>query len=398
MVDHRLRGIAPADALGDWSLSKGRLVVQLAKALSPNRPVRVLVRGCASAIPRTSCPAVGWEWRAWCRCLSGRGRREGLGERRRGSAYQLRLVGADKLARVTPERLSAAERELLAGPAGDLLFWNDAEAAGLRVSLEPRKANYTATVEVEANAGDETLQENYVLHCMPLPEARVDRVVVRFSHRREVPLRWSFHGEDEKAMSARLWPVEEQMAFGRSPEEETWELTLRRPSDKPFEIRASRETKLTVRSRSAWPRCRRDPATRDAGAALRRIEIAADQEQPAEGGRIEPAPPGQCQTVRAAYQYNPPSDVCRRRNRPWNYGPRTWRAPAPWAWHGDLQSRFLPDGTAQHLASYRLQNCGESSIRLTLPGGLVGRTCAGCGSTAPRQPPVPAKAKATNPF
>ena len=54
----------------------------------------VLVRAHI-AIIRTSCPAVGWEWRAWCRCAFWAWPTEkGLVSVDAGRAYQLRLVQA----------------------------------------------------------------------------------------------------------------------------------------------------------------------------------------------------------------------------------------------------------------------------------------------------------------
>ena len=149
------------------------------------------------------------------------------------------------------------------------------------------------------------------------------------------------------------------------------ELTLRRPSDKPFEIPPPRDQ--AHGSGAGQPGPAADATQQQGTLVLRCVGSKSLQirNNRLKAVRIEPAPPGQCQTVRAAYQYNPLSDVAPAAEPPLEL----WTTdvacvPRSWAWHGDLQSRFLPDGTAQHLASYRLQNCGESSIRLTLPWGL----------------------------
>ena len=83
---------------------------------------------------------------------------------------------------------------------------------------------------------------------------------------------------------------------------------------------------------------------------------------------VEAAPPGQCQTVRAAYQYDPATDASAAPESPllfWTAEPTC--VPRAWVWHGELQSHYTPDGTGQHVAGYRLQSCGETSIRLHLP-------------------------------
>ena len=125
----------------------------------------------------------------------------------------------------------------------------------MKVSLQNRKPSYAATIAVEACLGNETLQENYRLRCTPPPAAKINRVVVRLGRRREVPVQWSLENDDEQALTARAWPVEEELAAGRPPEEETWELTLRRPRSKPFEIRAPARRNSPARRQSASPRC-----------------------------------------------------------------------------------------------------------------------------------------------
>jgi hypothetical protein len=363
---------SPADVLDDWTFERQeeqrKLTVRLAKALSPSRPVRLVVM--ARRLYVAPGKDLGLDDLAPLEFLAAADEQPLVTVRAAGQ-YQLKLAGAETLSRVDPAQLDATEIDLLAEPPGELLFHNDSGAAGLKVALEKRKPGYVARLQVEACAGDETLRENYRLRCAPPPSVRVDRLVVRFSRRRDAPLRWSL-GADEQAISARRWSIEEQVAAGRPPEEETWELTFRRPRSKPFEVRATRTSKFAGPqpvSLVSLPEASAEQATLVLRAVgTRSLEIKNHRLAPIP---IETAPPGQCQTVRAAYQYDPLRDASAAPEPPL----LLWTAevacvPRSWVWHGELQSHYLPDGTGQHLAGYQLQNCGESSIRLTLPQGV----------------------------
>ena len=100
-------------------------------------------------------------------------------------------------------------------------------------------------------------------------------------------------------------------------------------------------------------------------------ESGADQE-PAAEGRFPSSPPRPVNARACARSIST--------TRPSNASPApeapllVWTTeatcvPRVWAWHGELQSRYAPDGGGQHAAVYRLQSCGETSIRLTLPRG-----------------------------
>ena len=117
----------------------------------------------------------------------------------------MHFTAGDHLRRADVKDLTAAELDLFAEPPGDLLFRDDAGTAGLRLSLENRRPTYSATIRVEAVAGDALLAENYSFACTPSKTAPIDRVVVHFAGHREGPLSWSVAGMDESRFSARRW-------------------------------------------------------------------------------------------------------------------------------------------------------------------------------------------------
>ena len=364
---------SPADVLEDWTFERQegqrKLTVRLAKALTPGRPVRLVVM--ARRLYVSPGQDLGLDDLRRSVFLAAADEQP-LVTVRAGGQFQLKLAGAEKLSRLDPAQLDPVEIDLLAEPPGELLFHNDSGAAGLKVALENRKPGYAAVLQVEACAGDETLRENYRLRCTPPPAVRVDRLVVRFSHRRDAPLRWSL-GTDEQAISARRWSIEEQLSAGRPPEEETWELSFRRPRSRPFEVRAHPHFQACrpAAGQSGFAAGGERRAS-DTGAAGGGDEVAGDQEPSAHGhshrsGPARPMP----DSVRAAYRYDPLRDATAAPEPPlllWTTEASC--TPRSWVWHGELQSHYLPDGTGQHLADYQLQSCGESAIRLTLPQGV----------------------------
>ncbi len=371
---------SPADALDDWSFDKPddsrALTVRLAKALSPSRPVRLVI--VARRLYAGPGDKLGIEDLLPLRFPAATEERPLVAVRATGSC-QVKVMGGERLTRLSPEGLGAADLDRFGGSPGELLFRNDAGAAALKVSLESRKPSYSATIQVEAVVGAETLREDYLLRCTPSPSARVDRVLVRFSHWRRAALRWSLGKEDEQALSARRLPGDEQWAAGRPGEEETWELTLRRPRSEAFEIRASRETKLAGPepiSLASLP----DATQKQASLVLRSVGSKALEVKNSrlKAVAIGAPPPGQCQTIRAAFQYDPVADASAVPEPPLLVSTAEAAClPRIWVWHGELQSHYTPDGSGQHAACYRLQSCGETSLRLGLPAGTSRRDVHG---------------------
>ncbi len=368
----------PPDALDDWQAQRrggGRrqLTIRLAKALSPNRPVRLLI--------------------AARRLLSPLGRELGVGdlaplrftapaEGKRlmavdaVSPYRLKLTAAERLHRVHPRSLDAAELELFAELPRNLLFENEASSADLRISLEAEKPGYRGEIEVEAVVGHGRLRESYLLSCTP-ESTRVDRVLVHFFPRRDVPLRWTLD-EEVQQLSARPLSIDEQAAAGLAPEGETWELTLRRPRSQPFEIRVVRQVKLAAKPDTvqqpprpvslclvSLPEASSQRGTlvlRSLGPETVRITNSRLKPIPVE------VPQDGYQTARAAYRYDPPSECMEAAESAVTVSATQRGATPPaWVWSCRLESRYQSSGTGRHRATYRLQNSGSGSIRLAFP-------------------------------
>ena len=172
----------PTDGLDDWTLERRggtqKLSIRLARPLTSARPLRLIV----SARRLYAFPGrnLGIDDLVPLRFA-------GLSESKRwvdlhaSGSNELHFTAGDHLRRADVKDLTAAELDLFAEPPGDLLFRDDAGTAGLRLSLENRRPTYSATIRVEAVAGDAVLAENYTFACTPSKAAPIDRVVVHFA-------------------------------------------------------------------------------------------------------------------------------------------------------------------------------------------------------------------------
>ena len=366
----------PGEALGDWNLEKNaegapKLTIRLAKALSPSRPVRLQITG-----RRLHSPLGRWlgvnELIPLQFAASAGGRR--LVTLRSVEPYQLKTTGTDRLAVVDPQSLDPAAARLLNGSTGSLLFERDAGAEDLRVSVERQSPQYAATIRVEAAAMEDLLVESYRLSCIPAA-APVDRLLVRLSHRRNMPLRWTLVNDEADALTVR--PLAEPAAAGDAVAEETegeiWEIVLQQPKSEPFEIRASRKSPLAKEgpiSLAALPEASSQRATLLVAATdAHVVRVAGNQLEPIP---IEAAPADQYTSVRATYRYYPTHSSAPSPEAILAVHPRssTTTLPTVWAWNCQLESRYEPTGRGHHLALYRLQSAGRRQLQVTLPHGV----------------------------
>ena len=254
----------PTDGLDDWTLESSRRSGESCRFAWPGRcssarPLRLIV----SARRLYAFPGrnLGIDDLVPLRFV-------GLAESKRwvdlhaSGSNELHFTSGDHLRRADVKDLTAAELDLFAEPPGDLLFRDDAGTAGLRLSLENRRPTYSATIRVEAVAGDAVLAENYTFACTPSKAAPIDRVVVHFAGHREGPLNWSVAGMDESRFSARRWTAQQESSAGLTADEEAWDVTFRSPRSAPLEIRASRKTNSLGQRPSVSPRCPMRPGRR----------------------------------------------------------------------------------------------------------------------------------------
>jgi hypothetical protein len=369
----------PTDGLDDWTLEaldpvRQKLSVRLARPLTSARPLRLII------LARRLYPVPGRDLGIDDLVPLRFG---GLAQSTRwvtlnaSGSNELHFTAGDHLRRADIKELTAAEFDLFPKPLGDLLFLDDAGTAGLRLSVENRRPNYSATVRVEALAGDAALTENYAFVCRPSKSSPIDRVVVRFAGQREGRLTWSVTGMDESRFSTRRWSAEQESGGGTAGEE-TWDVTLHSPQTAPLEIRASRKSQLG----GPTPVCLAwlpEAAQQDAALIVRSlgpqiVEIKTHRLKPLP---TEAAPAGQVQTARASYQYEPKTEAAPQPEPAIVLTPVAGESAAAWVWDCKVRSQVAADGTAEHVVSYLIQNAGSRQVRLTLPDGLARRDLHG---------------------
>jgi len=365
----------PASAMDDWSLEKAGgnkqlLNVHLASAVSPARPVRIIVaaRRLHSPVGVTlelddlvPLKFVGCETNR--RLLS-------VGTT---SGFRLKVQPDDRLELIDADSLDESESGLFAEAPTDLLLVNNESARHLRVSLESRKPSFEGLIRVEAELTADTLRESYRIRC--LPEAGgMNRLVVQFSRRRDAPLTWTPHKGPERRIQAKRLNIEEVAAADLPPAEETWELTFARSSgsfseDRSFEIIGTREVENELPhtvSLAHLPEAGKQRGTLVVrGLGSRKARIAEC--------RLKAIPPeifdaDDCETVPATYRYDPLSDTAPAPRPPLTLvADKDSPMSSAWAWECYLDSCYDPLGQGRHWLTYRLQNSGRARMALILP-------------------------------
>jgi hypothetical protein len=373
----------PGDALDDWSLEDSgvpsKLKITLAKAISPNRPVRIRItarRLYSHLGPKQHVgQKLGIEDLLPLHFVA-RGGSDQLVAIDVPGNYHLNITATELLHRLDPGSLDARQLELFPAPPRQVVFRENPGGGRVLISLEPRLPAFSATIRAEATLARDMFQESYSLRCVP-ESAAVDRVMVHFSRQRSVAPRWEMKNEPAGELTARALNAAEQLIAGVSPQEEAWEILLRRPRSEPFELHALRSFKFSDPepvSLASLP---------EAAAQSGTLIIRAADSEPCDphGGPsralkintrltpidVDPPPAG----AWSAYRYNPGRDAVASREGPVTVSRTDEMVTQPlWAWSCRLQSRYQTDGSAEHLAVYRLQNVMRSQLRLTLPPGV----------------------------
>jgi hypothetical protein len=278
-----------------------------------------------------------------------------------------------------------------------------------------QQAKYAGTIRVDASVGNRWLREKIEVRCIP-QSGQVDCVLVRLFPRRDAPVRWTL-GNDGRArasaiataeqtpvialtkvgmfplkpptetveplddrVSARRWSSEEEAAAGVDPSMETWELALHRPCGSAFEITGVRETAISgfpiAASLAAVP----EAASQQGTVAVRAVgsrDIRVDN-RCLEPVLPEPPAPGQEQTVRGIYRYDPSRDVALGTGTAIRvYAADALAGPSAWIRDCRLESWHQADGTTRCLATYDLERSGGKNLRLTMPPEIASRDLLG---------------------
>jgi hypothetical protein len=286
---------------------------------------------------------------------------------RAGEGSELRWTGSEDLSRLDPLKLSPDEVTLFAQPPSGLVFSQDAAFAQAAVALLRRKPSYTASILIDAAVQKNVLTETYTIGCAP-EAARVERLLVHLSDRRDAPLEWSLAGGTSGQFSARRISAAEQAQVALPPGGEAWELNLQLVRPGAFELRGTRSVPFTAEMPIALASVA-DAATQRGRLAIRALGNAGLS---IKNRRLKPVPAelldaDRFQTARATYHFQPARD---------DLGPEpaVSIAPAPpaqaesgaWVWNNQLDSRYSPDGSSVHWATFQIQSAGQQRLHLSL--------------------------------
>jgi len=299
--------------------------------------------------------------------------------------YRPEVVGADDLVRVDPQMLADINPPLFSETPRDFLFRHDAAAGAAQIRLQARGPAYTARLGIEAavvgsTSAETIVRESYSLRCTP-KQTRIERVLVHFTGVPAAAPSFSLAVGDGEDLAARRLDDRRQRARGLPTDEESWELTLSQPRSVPFTIRAVREVKLGEgRSVSLVTL---PEASDQQGTLVVRCHGTAIH---IDNHRLEPIPveipaTGEVPTVRAAFRYAPSRDTAGVTEPAVTVTPdKTPAAGMACVWDCGLESRYQAEGHAEHRATYRIENWGADSLRLTLPPAVTAEMVEGVWS------------------
>ncbi len=272
------------------------------------------------------------------------------------------------LSRIDPLALSPEQLRLFSQPPVGALFATNGAFARSTVELERRRASYSADIRIDAAVHDDVLTETYTIQCTP-ETSRVDRLVVRFSQARDVPLEWNLAGANTGQFSARPLTEGEQSQVGLPAGGEAWEVTVQLARPGPFELRAVRSTELKELQPLSLAQVAQAAVQRgtltiravgSADIAIQNRRLSAVPAELLEADRY--------QTARATYHFQPGRDDLGAEAAVSVASARPIQGTSgAWVWNSRLDSRFAGSDTAVHWATLRIQTAGAQRIHIRLP-------------------------------
>ncbi len=348
---------SPPDLIEEWT--PGRVIqLRLRKALTPDRPLRVIVNGHRRGMPANS-RLKGQDLR-FCVFRGVKVERSVVAVGAE-SPYQVHLSGDADLTRMGSTELTDLEGEQITWQAGGVAYVDGPAADNLVIEFSTDPPKFAADIHIQSDVGGSEIAHAVRVRCVP-ESSSIDRLLVHFSLPSETDLRWLLNDDDE-ALTARRLTLEEQQQAGTHGGE-TWEVKLPSQQDAPFDLTANRTAPFD--SESPIPLVTLPGAASQAGSVTIRspdtVPIAIQQTNLKP---IPPAPPdaGEYATTRGVFRYEQsqlgPLSVIRRTSDVQGHD--------AWIWSCQLVSRFSSDGQATHEVVYRLENRGAVQLELKPP-------------------------------
>lgn len=361
----------PANMLADWyqepaGTEPGRLKLQLAAALSPNRELRVIVTGRRHRGAREQPLRIDDLRMLRFAEIAEESRK--LLNVRADDTGQLNLTGAEKIEQLHPAGLSAEDASLFNPSLKGLLLVDNQAAESLAVGLGALPAQFDTDIQCEVLARDDRVTESYTMEITP--HSDLEQLTVFFSQPRNDAPQWSLAEEETPGVAARRLSAVEQSRLGIA-EGEAWQITLSSPRSEPFRLKAQREVPLRGELPVALA------SIRDAASERGTVSIKSVGQRPPEvtARRLKAitlVPPvyGRYSNTIAEYRYEPADDVLLGVEPPLVLS--TARDPLPsalaWIWRARLNSRFSARGM-EHVLESEAENAGRGTIEFWLPRG-----------------------------
>ena len=359
----------PAGMLKDWRVEQAaggrRLLVELLKPVSPSCPIRLSIaaRRLQSPVGRKHTLQDAIPVRFAPDADSKRLIALGAAE-----PYQIVLAGEETLQRREPQTMTAEELRLFAETPRGLVFVHDRSDRNLSFLLQRRRSRYSADVRVAASVRGGRLTEAYTFRVNP-GAARLERLAVEFLHRPDARIRWFATAGDQTRLAAVPGGADAAAGSAEASPLERWEIRLRPSRSEPFEIRATRTSRLTEATRIGLARLpeaveQTGVLTVDCGGdSPARVKNLGLTPVISEAPQLAPRTP-----LRATYRFDPSQEMA---NGPAisivTNAPGGPAAVTVWAWDCQLESRLQPNGCGRHVAEYHLENVGCPVLRVHLP-------------------------------
>lgn len=365
----------PPDALDVEQLQlqpqQGKIVVPLARAVSPKQPVRVKLFAHRPA-PANNAPVNG---RA---LLVGRP----LNTANIGYlAFQGEQVREATLVGVAPN--AAGVSDLIEPLAGATVVQDDSGIAELAIRKPPLRPEYRVEIGMTGTPSASHMEQRYQVRCIPDSSA-INRIRIQSSEPLP-PLRWTIAGEESVTVAplddAQTGPPAPDAIDSSEPTAEKggrrWDLILARPLDEPFVLEASFE--------QPWPSSESDSpdAAADLVLGLLSVPEAISQrgtvrienttpviiEAPAlERLPLDNGGSRRLATLQAAFRYEPATPM-RLQVRPLtaDAGDGVLDPATAQVWSMHHHTRFEANGSGSHSVDILMSNQGLSDLLVALP-------------------------------
>jgi hypothetical protein len=350
----------PADMFADRTLISGgqnphRLQVKLARPLTAQQPLRLIIRGHFRRPPNNQ--QLGDEFFHMARFPEAHDRRQLIAVRVNDPAAELRLSGQEGVPRLDPAQLALADQRLFETPPGTVLVETGSFGQSVHASLQATTARYRADTSVRAHVARGRIEETVSIHCQP-ETSNVASVVVRVTPRPLGEVTWRLASEESREIPALM---DDSPLTGVAAEDAIYRLLLPRPYSTPFEIIGQWSTHQSSRD---------DVSLVFLPAAIRQtgfVEVAAPdgdifvrsqelQAVPSFGNERSTALCGRYRYEagrRSKLSVEPlPSGIVQE---------RTWIDAL------QLTSHYLVDGSGQHEAELKVKNAGGAELQMRLP-------------------------------